>query len=82
MIEPQRSETDYIARLACAWDGEGRHVFAPFKEHCALLCLANLPESLSNVRWSQLDSVDRHRLIFAVRAALEFGATCSWVLSQ
>jgi hypothetical protein len=81
-IQQRTVETDYIARLAAAWDGTGRHVLQPFKEHCALLCLAGLPETRSQVRWSQLDPGERHRLIFAARAALDFADTCSWVLSQ
>jgi hypothetical protein len=71
---------DFVARLADAWDGNGRHALAPYREHCALLRLAQLPEALHQIRWGELQPAQHHRLLFAARAALELGSVCSWVL--
>jgi hypothetical protein len=71
---------DFVARLADAWDGKGRYVLAPYREHCALLRLAQMPEELHRISWEALEPAAHHRLLFAARAALELGSVCSWVL--
>lgn len=70
---------DFLARLADAWDGKGRPVLTPYKEHRALLILADLPLTLERARWANLEPEQRVRLLFAARAATELGAVCRWV---
>jgi hypothetical protein len=80
MTAPHPAPLDFVARLADAWDGKGQHALAPYREHCALLRLAQMPEELHRIRWEALQPAEHHRLLFAARAALELGSVCSWVL--
>jgi hypothetical protein len=80
MTAPLHAPLDFVARLADAWDGTGKHVLAPYREHCALLRLAQMPEALHLIPWGELEPAQHHRLLFAARAALELGSVCSWVL--
>jgi hypothetical protein len=74
---------DYIARLAEAWDLQGRHCFAAGgREHRALLSLAYLPTELEKRRWAQLTEEQRRRLLVAARQAVEFGRACAWVFGE
>lgn len=72
-------ETDFIARLADAWDGRGRSVLTGPRDHQALLRLASLPESLWSTNWLRLDALTRERLVFAARTGVDLGRTCAWV---
>lgn len=73
------TETDFIARLADAWDGRGRSALSAPRDHQALLRLASLSESLWNIKWLDLDGPTRERLVFAARTGVDLGRTCAWV---
>jgi hypothetical protein len=74
---------DYVARLAAAWNLEGRHCFAVGgREHRALLSLAYLPADLEKRSWDQLTEEQRRRLFMAARQAVEFGRACAWVFGE
>ena len=74
---------DFVARLAEAWDLQGRHCFAAGgREHRALLSLAYLPADLEKRRWHQLTEEQRRRLIVAARQGVEFGRACAWVFGE
>lgn len=74
---------DFIARLAEAWNYDGRHPFkAAGTEHRALLALASLPAELERQKWDQLTGEQRHRLIMACRYGVTFGRQCAWVFGE
>lgn len=76
-------ETDFIARLADAWDGKGRNVFAASGvEHRALLEMAGLSTDLQRTRWRELAADERYKLFFAARRAIEFGRQCAWIFGE
>jgi hypothetical protein len=74
---------DYIARLAEAWNLEGRHCFAAGgREHRALLSLAYLPPELEKRRWEDLTAEQKRRLIVAARQGVEFGRALAWCFGE
>lgn len=82
MTDPVRA-IDFIARLAEAWDLQGRHAFlAGGGEHRALLGLAYLPMELAKKRWNDLTGEQRRRLVVAARQGVDFGRQCAWVFGE
>lgn len=72
-------DVDFIARLADAWDGRGRHAFRAPTDHQALLRLTGFPDAgYSSCAWAQLSPVMRERLVFAARIGVDLGRTCAW----
>ncbi|MGH8208104.1 MAG: hypothetical protein ACRETD_03090 [Steroidobacteraceae bacterium] len=85
------SVIDFIARLEQAWDGRGEQVFAPPREHIALLMLAGVhPNELQTLldkfgnayAWALLPPDIRRQLIFAARRAVELGRQCAWAFGE
>ncbi len=75
--------TDFIARLADAWDFNGSHIFTPGRrEHRALCALGTLPIERAQLSWSELSGEDRCKLVFAARLAIEFGRQAAWVFGE
>lgn len=76
-------QTDFLARLADAWDLSGDHVFRPSRvEHRALLEIARLPVALSDARWAELLPEERLKLLFAAKAVIELGRQCAWIFGE
>lgn len=74
---------DFIARLAEAWDLQGRHAFlAGGGEHRALLGLAWLPLELKDRRWNDLTGEQRRRLLVAARQAIDLGRQAAWIFGE
>jgi hypothetical protein len=73
---------DFIARLAEAWDGNGRNVLVPPREHLALLGIAGLGRELATLRWDQLNGRERQALVFAARQAVDLGRACAWMFGE
>lgn len=73
---------DLVARLADAWDGRGRHVLRPPREHLALVDLAGLPKECATVTWNRLTGAERKALVFAARQAIELGRACAWAFGE
>jgi len=74
---------DSVARLAEAWNFEGRHPFAASgREHRALLVMAGLDAKLQHVFWNELQPYQRQALIVAARQAVELGRACAWVFGE
>jgi hypothetical protein len=74
---------DFIARLAEAWDLQGRHPFAiDYREHRALLVMAGLDLALARVRWNSLAEYQRRALAVAAWHGVEFGRACAWVYGE
>jgi len=81
MADALRS-VDFVARLAEAWDGKGRHPFNPAYEHCCLLQIAGLPLRLALFRWRDLSEEHRQMLLVAGRKGVEFGRACAWCFGE
>jgi hypothetical protein len=81
MTAAKRS-VDFIGRLAEAWDGRGRHSFAPPNEHFALCGMAGLPRDVAGMRWSDLTPAERRALLVAARKAVELGRACAWCFGE
>jgi len=73
---------DFVARMAEAWDGKGRHIFLPPFEHRMLLVRAGLDLSLATVPWSLLREHQRQSLLVAARQAVEFARACAWCFGE
>lgn len=76
---------DYVARLAEAWDMEGRHSFAAGggrREHRALLVMAGLDLALVRVPWRFLEEYQRRALVVAARQGVELGRQCAWCFGE
>jgi hypothetical protein len=76
---------DFVARLAEAWDMDGRHCFSPGggrREHRALLVMAGLDLALVKVPWRFLEEYQRRALVVAARQAVELGRACAWVFGE
>jgi hypothetical protein len=70
-------EIDFIKRLADAWDARGHNIFTLYQQK-ALWTLAALDpdEFHPYLRWSEIPSPWRQRLITAARAGIAFGQVC------
>jgi len=74
---------DSIARLAEAWDLQGRHPFdISYREHRALLVMAGLDLALARVRWNSLEEYQRRALIVAAWHGVPFGRACAWLFGE
>jgi hypothetical protein len=73
---------DFVARMAEAWDGQGRHIFLPTSEHRMLLVRAGLDLALAARRWDALEDYQRQALLVAARQAVELGRACAWVFGE
>jgi hypothetical protein len=74
---------DPIARLAEAWNLEGRHPFAiSGREHRALLAMAGLDQRLVAKPWNRLEEYQRQALLVAARQAVDLGRACAWVFGE
>ena len=84
MTERASSQTpvDFIARIAQAWDGLGRHALTPYAEHEALCAIARLEPRLSKRSWRELTPDQRRALVLAVRRAVDLGRCCAWTLGE
>lgn len=86
MSEPRQIlevQTDFLARLADAWDMKGHNVFRPSRvEHLALLSIAALPPALAGAKWHELTGDERQKLLFAARSVIEFGRQCAWIFGE
>ena len=72
---------DFVARVAEAWDGGGRHFFMPL-ERRMLLVRAGLDLSLAMVPWHLLREHHRQALVVAARQGVEFGRACAWCFGE
>lgn len=76
-------QTDFLARLADAWDLRGSFTLAPSRlEHRALLELAQLPPALATAKWAELRGDERFKLLVAARRVIEFGRQCAWIFGE
>jgi hypothetical protein len=90
LVRELLAETDFLARLADAWDGKGTHIFtASGVEHRALLELAGLPRDLAGdslgqgrARWAELHADERLTLLFTARRVIELGRQCAWIFGE
>jgi|GEM_PF-4229005 len=73
---------DPVARMAEAWDGQGRRVFTPPFDHQALLARAALDLTLWRVPWASLQEYQRKALMVAARQAVELGRLGAWVYGE
>lgn len=74
---------DPIARLAEAWNLEGRHPLAASgREHRALLAMAGLDNRLWVLPWNRLEEYQRQALMVAARQAIDLGRACAWVFGE
>jgi hypothetical protein len=74
---------DYIARLAEAWNLEGRHPFdISRREHRALLVMAGLDLRLQGRLWHTLEAYQRQALFAAARDGVTLGRACAWVFGE
>ena len=74
---------DPIARLAEAWNLEGRHPFAASgREHRALLAMAGLDQKLVSLPWNHLQPYQCQALFVAARQAVDLGRACAWVFGE
>jgi len=80
--DPRRA-VDVVARMAEAWNLEGRHPFAAGgREHRALLALAGLDLRLAAIPWQSLEEYQRKALLVAARQAIDLGRACAWVFGE
>ena len=74
---------DFVARLAEAWNLDGRHPFdISGREHRALLVMAGLDLKLVVLNWNSLEEYQRLALVVAARQAVELGRACAWCFGE